>query len=193
MILLLALAGNVTPKMNIETVTISPYFSLQALKIFLEVLFVGILAQWLYVEFTEIRARKARRKAVTLWAGGGKSTEPTWWQALVEHFWSGEEPVSNFVDIVTIGLGVWICATWMQVTFAMFDAEYALKHLHRPSGVVAYDDTDHDVWSDYHHEVVYAEHKVETVIHGMVSATSVPLRPRDYALLYFDSIERYTN
>jgi hypothetical protein len=158
----------VTPEVQIETVTISPYFALQGVKIALEILFVCILLHLLYTEFKEIRARKAQRKAALIWAGGGKNVESTWTQALVEHFWSGEDSMSNVIDAATIGLGIWLCVTWLQVTFAMSEAEYALKHLHRPTGVVAYDDTDYDVWSVYHHEVTRTEHKVEGVIYKMV-------------------------
>jgi len=93
---------------------------------------------------------------------------PSWFQAFIEHYYSGDEPLSNIVDLATIVLGFWLCYTWIQVTISMTAAEYALKHLHRPEGDVAYDDTDHDVWSVYHHEVIHAEHKIEAVIYGMV-------------------------
>jgi len=161
-------AGNVIPEVHIETVTISPYFTMQALKLCLEVLFVGILLHLLYGEFQEIRGRKNHRKALLLWTGGGKNMMPSWFQAFIEHYYSGDEPLSNIVDLATIVLGFWLCYTWIQVTISMTAAEYALKHLHRPEGDVAYDDTDHDVWSVYHHEVIHAEHKIEAVIYGMV-------------------------
>jgi hypothetical protein len=158
----------VNPEIRIETVTISPYFAMQAVKLCLEALFVVILAYLLFTEFKEIRARKVQKKALFLWAGGSKSMSPTWRHAIVEHFWSGDDPMSNVVDFSTIVLGTWICCTWIQVTIAMAVAENALKHLHRPEGDVAYDDTDHDIWSVYHHEVIYAEHAIEIVIEGMV-------------------------
>jgi len=158
----------VNPEIRIETVTISPYFAMQAVKLCLEALFVVILAYLLFTEFKEIRARKVQKKALFLWAGGSKSMSPTWRHAIVEHFWSGDDPMSNVVDLSTIGLGIWICCTWIQVTIAMAAAENALKHLHRPEGDVAYDDTDHDIWSVYHHEVIHAEHAIEIVIEGMV-------------------------
>jgi len=158
----------VTPEVHIETVTISPYFALQAVKLFLEGLFVGILLHLLYTEFNEIRGRRIQKKALLIWAGAGKNMTPTWAQAIIEHYYSGDEPLSNIVDAVTVGLGIWITCTWIQVTIAMSAAEYSLKHLHRPEGDVAYDDTDHDIWSVYHHEVIHAEHNVEAVIYGMV-------------------------
>jgi hypothetical protein len=145
---------------------------MQAVKLCLEILFVGILLHLLYTEFSEIRSRRIQKKALLIWAGAGKNLTPSWLQAFIEHYWSGDEPLSNIVDAVTVGLGIWITCTWIQVTVSMTAAEYALKHLHRPEGDVAYDDTDHDIWSVYHHEVIHAEHKIQAVIYGMVGLVS---------------------
>ena len=101
-------------------------------------------------------------------SGSEKVAITTLGQAIVEHFWSGHEPIGNVVDMVTIGFGVSICGTWLQVVFAMATAEDALVNLHRPTGDVAYDDTDHDVWSEYHHDVTHAEHLIAAVINRMV-------------------------
>jgi hypothetical protein len=87
---------------------------------------------------------------------------------VVEHFWSGDEPLSNIIDMATIGLGFAICAIWARLVREMGAAENSLKHLHRPDGDVTYDDTDHDVWSDYHHEVSNVEDLIASVLHSMV-------------------------
>ena len=159
--------------MKVETVPINPYFAQREFKVILEFMFVVILVHFLVAEFKEIRARKARRNSLSLWAGGGMKAKPTWREAIVEHFWTGDEPLSNVIDMVTIGLGFAICAIWSQIIGQMASAEDGLKNLHRPEGVVEYDDTDHDVWSDYHHEVTDVEHMVLEVMHSMVNACYV--------------------
>jgi hypothetical protein len=159
--------GTVAPSKKIETVPLSPYFADKEFKIILEVLFVGILLHLLRTEYKEIRARRARRKALSLWAGSGQKKRMLWREAIVEHFWSGDEPFGN-VDLATMVLGFWIVAMWVVLVGQMAVAEAGLKHLHRPEGEVAYDDTDHDVWSDYHHEVTHVEHLIMEVVHNMV-------------------------
>ena len=151
--------------MKVETVTISPYFAKQAFKLTLEVLFIMVLLYLLHTECHEIYERKKELMDSAEWTETHLST---WYHAVVEHFWSGHAPLGNAVDVTTIGLGVALCVVWLQVTFAMADAEYSLKHLHRPEGDVAYDDTDHDVWSVYHHEVAYTELKIADVLYKMV-------------------------
>jgi hypothetical protein len=167
--LLISLAGSVKPTMQVETVTLSPYFSQREFKLVLEILFIGLLVFLFSTELHEIRARLGLENAFAMGAGGSEKVAiMTLGQAIVEHFWSGHEPIGNVVDMVTIGLGVSICGTWLQVVFAMATAEAALVNLHRPTGDVAYDDTDHDVWSEYHHNVAHAEHLIAAVINRMV-------------------------
>jgi hypothetical protein len=110
---------------------------------------------------------------LALWTGGGKKAAPTWGQAIIEHYWSGDQPVGNLVDMATIGLGISIGCNWLLVTFAMTTAQNAFLNLHRPTGIVTYDDTDHDVWSEYHHDVKNTELLIADVINRMVLRGSV--------------------
>jgi hypothetical protein len=159
--------------MQVETVTLSPYFSQREFKLLLEILFIGVLAFLFSTELQEIRARQGPQNAFATGASvSEKVAITTLGQAIIEHFWSGHEPMGNVLDMVTVGLGVSICGTWLQVTFAMATAEDALVNLHRPTGDVAYDDTDHDVWSEYHHDVAHAEHLIAAVINRMVMLRS---------------------
>ena len=151
--------------MKVETVTISPYFAKQAFKLILEVLFIIVLVYLLHTECYEIYTRKKE----LIEYGPLKTHLSTWYHAVIEHFWSGHEPLGNAVDLTAIVLGASISTTWLQVTFAMRKAEDSLQNLHRPEGEVAYDDTDHDVWSVYHHEVADTEHLVADVMYRMVS------------------------
>ena len=154
-----------------EIVTISPYFAKQAVKLTLEVLFIGVLLYLLHTECNEIYERKKKLMNSAEWAETNLST---WYHAVVEHFWSGHEPLGNTVDITAIGLGVALCVMWLRITYAMADVEYSLKNLQRPDGEVAYDDTDHDVWSVYHHEVAYTEIKIVNLLSMMVSSVLHP-------------------
>jgi len=162
-------AGSVKPSIKVETVTISPYFAKQAFKLTLEVLFIGVLVYLLHTECHEIYVRKMELTNSAEWA---ESHLSTWYHAVIEHFWSGHEPLGNAVDVTAIGIGIALCVIWLQVVFAMADVEHSLKHLHRPEGDVAYDDTDHDVWSVYHHEVAYTETKIINLLSMMVNSTS---------------------
>ena len=161
--------GYLNPSMSIETAPLSPYFAQRYFKVSLEFLFMCVLVHLIYTEYREVKARKSRRKALSIWAGkGGIKAKSTWKQALVEHFWSGDDPLSNIVDVATIVLGFGICIEWFVLTQHMDKAETALQHLHRPDGVVQYDDTDHDAWSDYHYEIEHIEHLVGIVMDDMV-------------------------
>ena len=148
--------GSVQPTMKIETVPISPYFSHLELKIILEVLFGGIVVHFLVTKLKQIRACRAR------------CMNSSWHEDIAESFLRGNKAVSNIVDAFVIGLGFSICAVWFQVVRDMVTAEDGLAHLKRPGGVVEYDDTDHDKWSDYHHDVAHVEHLVAEVLHSMV-------------------------
>ena len=148
--------GSIQPSINIETVPISPYFSHLELKITLEVLFVGILVHFLVTKFKQIRASQARCK------------NSSWRKAVTENLLRGNKAAGNIVDVFVIGLGFWICFVWFRVVREMEAAEDGLADLRRPGGVVEYDDTDHDKWSDYHHDVAHVEHLVAEVLHSMV-------------------------
>ena len=164
------LVGIVEPKMMVETVPINPYFADMAFKVVLEIMFVGILVHLFRNEVLEIRSRMLRRRTLHMWARGkgGSKTRSFLFEALIEHFWSGEEPVSNLIDAVTIGLGIEIVVLWFYLVKQMGAAEDALKNLHRPEGMVAYDDTDHDVWSEYHYDVTHVENLIMEVVQSMV-------------------------
>ena len=164
--------GYVDPHLKIETVPINPYFADKEFKIILEVMFIIILAHLARTEHIEMRARRARRNAWALWTGTGtdETKRSHALKAVSEHFWSGEEPFSNVVDTAKTWLGIWIVVMWVVLVNEMGAAEDGLKHLHRPEGEVAYDDTDHDVWSDYHHEVAHVEHLIVKVMRSMVGS-----------------------
>ena len=147
--------------MKIETVPISPYFYHPELKIVLESLFVGILVHFLVTKFKQVRACRAQQ------------SRSSWIGAITEYFLQDSMALGSMVDLLAIGLGVSICVVWFRVVQEMATAEHELAHLTRPDGVVEYDDTDHDKWSVYHHDVAHVEHLVAEVMHTMVRVGSM--------------------
>lgn len=174
--------GHVDLDVSLETVPLSPYFENRTMKFILEFLFGIVILKLAYTEFREIRGRKSRRKALAVWMHKEDvETESTikpfirspviraWLGAVHEHYFGSEQPISNFVDLATVGLGIALGVLWLLLVKHCQTAEDALEGLRRPNGAVAYDDTDADAWSIYHHDVVFVQDSVETVIKDMVT------------------------
>ena len=157
--------GYVTPVYEIHTIPLDAYHSNKWFKVTLEVLFIGGLLYLFVAEVREIRGRRARRKAVALWTG--KQVDMTWAQATWEHY-TGEDALGNFVDVGFMAVGFTLCLFWGMVVGEIEVLANTLSELHRPDSVVTYDDTDHDEWSEYHHEIGHIEELAEHAMDVMV-------------------------
>ena len=157
--------GYVTPVYEIHTIPLDAYHSNKWFKVTLEVLFIGGLLYLFVAEVREIRGRRARRKAVALWTG--KQVDMTWAQATWEHY-TGEDALGNFVDVGFMAVGFTLCLFWGVVVGEIEVLANTLSELHRPDSVVTYDDTDHDEWSEYHHEIGHIEELAEHAMDVMV-------------------------
>mmetsp|Transcript_8139 Transcript_8139/g.9707 ORF Transcript_8139/g.9707 Transcript_8139/m.9707 type:complete len:107 (+) Transcript_8139:459-779(+) len=92
--------------------------------------------------------------------------------ALYIVYFSHEDWFGSWLDLSYIFCGIFQCIEWILFVQNLKVVEKHLQGLHRPSGVVAYDDNDADVWSDYHHEIADIELEVGRAIENMVFKVS---------------------
>jgi hypothetical protein len=163
----------VEPIVSSETIPVNPYFVNTIFKFAMEFLFMVIVVKLAYKEYKEIRARKSRLKVLIIWSKGhgnskAQSIKNLWVMAIHEHFISGDEPISNLIDLLQFGFSLSLCIVWLLFVRDALNAESALIDLHRPSGIVNYDDNSLDDWSIYHRAVDHVENLVRTAINRMV-------------------------
>jgi hypothetical protein len=174
MLYLFPSVGSVEATVSSETIPLSPYFANTEMKFVMEIIFVAIFLKLAFKEFKEIRSRKVRLKALAIWAKGhgnkSSQTKNLWVRALHEHYISGDEPISNVIDLLQVGFSIVLCIIWFFFVRDALHAEHALVNLHRPSGIVNYDDNSLDDWSIYHRAVAHVEILIGTAIHDMVSS-----------------------
>jgi hypothetical protein len=169
--------GYVVPSVNIETLPISPYFSLGILKIILELLYILIILNLLFTEIREISEAYVSQT----------SKKKTLFGALKKHYYSKEEYFGNLLDLTNIVLGIVLCVEWLLLVDNLRIVENNLSKLRRPEGVVEYDDTDGDVWSQYHHDIVDIEQEVQSAIENMVKKKIDSSYIKYCSLIVFDS------
>jgi hypothetical protein len=155
--------GHLERFMLLETIPLSPYFTNKWFKWSLEMLFVVFIIHLLFVEASEIYTEKQSASNAD-----PKTTPTSWSTVLRRHFVSGGASVTNIVDLITFSVAIALCAYWAMFVRDAENAEAAMMDLHRPDGDVAYDDTDADAWSVYHHHIADVEELVEKMIVDMV-------------------------
>jgi hypothetical protein len=154
--------GYITPHLEIETLSLVPYFAHGVLKAILEVLYVLMLLDRMFTLLKEFRARVMSNQGEE-----GSAVLKT----LKDVYWN--EGSSNWLDLINIAVGTMLCVEWGLLVMNLRTIEDGLADLHRPSGEVQYDDTDSDVWSVYHHDIADIELTVGDAIHNMVSFCSL--------------------
>jgi hypothetical protein len=143
------------------------------MKFVMEVLFVAIFMKLSIKEFKEIRSRKFRLVVLSIWTKGHESLRTKgnfWMRAIREHYVNGDEPISNLIDLLQVLFSISLCVVWLHFIREVACAERALVGLHRPVGVVNYDDNSLDEWSIYHRNVDYVDSSVQTAIYDMVNS-----------------------
>jgi hypothetical protein len=166
----------------LDTVPISPYFENRWLKWPLELFFVVFLFHQTATAATLICTEKRMIEESLKDAEGSlgashppsrenlsrKHSKSTWLNSILRHFVAGDTPLANCFDVAIILVGLILCVIWVLLTQNARIAESSMMALRRPDGDVAYDDTDSDSWSLYHHDIAHVETKIERIIEDMV-------------------------
>jgi hypothetical protein len=143
--------------MEVETLSLVPYYTHGVLKAILEVLYVLMLLDRMFTLLREFRARVTSNQGEE-----GSAVLKT----LKDVYWN--EGSSNWLDLINIVVGTMLCVEWGLLVMNLRTIEDGLADLHRPSGEVQYDDTDSDVWSVYHHDIADIELVVVEAVFHMV-------------------------
>jgi hypothetical protein len=165
--------GSVEPIVSSQTIPLSSFVKNKIFKFVMEFIFVTIFMNIAFKEISEIRARKVRLKFLAIWTKGHKILNTqrrvnVWIHALHEHYISGDEPISNLIDLLQEGFSLTLCIVWVLFVYHALDAEHALVLLHRTSEIVNYDDQSLADWPGYHRAVDHVEILIATAIHDMV-------------------------
>jgi hypothetical protein len=154
--------------MTIETIPLTPYRSHKELKIALGVIFCLYLLSIIASLFSGVCSKNESASPAPPTEGADKeSVAPA--LAKASYFSRIKQPLSKAIDVSTLVLGCTLCVVWAVLIVDMRELEIKLMHLHRPEeDVVAYDDTDADTWSNYHHDIDHIQEMVEDVVGNMV-------------------------
>jgi hypothetical protein len=167
--------GHIEAEIVLDTVPISPYFSNKWFKWLLELLFVIFLFHQTASVATMVCAEKRtmgerlKESEQSLETLSPMQPKSTWLRSILRHFVTGNTPISNCFDVAIIIVGFTVCVTWVLLTQNARIAESSMIALRRPDGDVAYDDTDSDSWSLFHHDITHVETHIEKIIQDMVS------------------------
>jgi len=148
--------GYITPSIDIETISLSPYFANGILKGFVEVLYVLMLLDRSFTLLKELYTR------IRL----NKDTSSGIMTSLKEHYW--DCGTTNWLTLSNVLFGSLLCFEWLSLVFHLNIIESTLAKMRRPSGEETYDDNDSDVWSLYHHEIADVEETVILATDNMV-------------------------